>query len=573
MRISLRLGEILVRQGKIKEEDLARAMNMQREKGGKIGEILVQLGLVSEEEIYACLSAQFGIPFVEIREEEIEEDALTAFPSSLLRRHRVFPLRKRGNVVTMALSDPAKLVDLKELKLLCGCEIEPVLAREKTIDRLLAAYESRTEWRFVVRDLLKDVSGKSEPELEVLQENEEEDVQRMLQDAGKAPVVRIVNALFYEALRRNASDIHVEPYEHSLRVRLRIDGMLQEILSLKREMKDAIQSRIKVLSRMDIAERRLPQDGRIKMRMVVDGRLRDVDIRVSSTPTIHGEKIVMRILDKEGLVLDLSRLGFERESLIRFEEALKKPWGMILVTGPTGSGKTNTLYSAISKLNTPDVNIMTVEDPVEYSLQGINQVQVNEAIGLTFSSVLRSFLRQDPNVILVGEIRDNETAEIAIKASLTGHLVLSTLHTNDAPQAITRLVDMGIDPYLVATSLILVCAQRLVRRICVECKEEAHVNPRLLKSIGFREDEIEGIKVFRGKGCRSCGYTGYKGRIGLFEVMPMTDPLRDLVFSGAGAKAIRRKAEEEGMVTLRRSGLIKIKGGITTIEEVLRETF
>lgn len=573
MRISLRLGEILVRQGKIGEEDLAHALQVQKEKGGKLGEILVRLGMLSEEDIYGSLSSQFGIPYVEIKEEEIDEEVLGLLPSSLLRKHRVIPVRKRGGVLTLALSDPAKLVDLKELKLVCGCEIEPVLVKESTLERLLAFFEKGAQWKFVLGDVLKDLQEKIEPQVEVVEEREEEDVERMVEDAGRAPVVRIVNALFYEALRRNASDIHIEPYEHSLRVRLRVDGVLQEVLNLRKEMKDAIQSRIKVLSRMDIAERRLPQDGRIKMRMTVEGRARDVDIRVSATPTIYGEKIVMRILDKEGLMLDLGRLGFEAESLRRFEEALSRPWGMILVTGPTGSGKTNTLYSAISKLNTPQVNIMTVEDPVEYSLQGINQVQVNEAIGLTFSSVLRSFLRQDPDIILVGEIRDNETAEIAVKASLTGHLVLSTLHTNDAPQAITRLVEMGIDPYLVATSLILVCAQRLVRRICGECKEQIEVNPKLLRSLGFKDEELEGLRVFRGRGCRACGNTGYKGRVGLFEVMPLTDPLRDLVFSGSGAKAIREKALEEGMVTLRRSGLEKIKQGITTIEEVLRETF
>jgi type IV pilus assembly protein PilB len=412
-----------------------------------------------------------------------------------------------------------------------------------------------------------------EASLEVVQEEEKDDVATLEADSRQPPVVRIVNHCFIEAIRAGASDIHIEPYEDVLRVRFRIDGVLFETLKVPVRFRDGVISRVKVISKMDIAEKRVPQDGRIKLQVKVDGRMRNIDVRVSTTPTLFGEKVVMRLLDKEGLMLDMSLLGFEQESLKIFEEAIFRPWGMVLLTGPTGSGKTNTLYSAISRLNTPVSNIMTVEDPVEFNIYGINQVQVHESIDLTFASVLRSFLRQDPNIILVGEIRDNETAAIAVKASLTGHLVLSTLHTNDAASAISRLVDMNIDPYLVATSVILIAAQRLVRRICTHCKEEVEIPPKGLLNLGFTPEEAETTKIYAGRGCGRCNNTGYKGRIGLYEVMPISPSMRDLMFANAPIADLRKKSIEDGMISLRRSGLEKIKNGITTIEEVFRETF
>ena len=411
-----------------------------------------------------------------------------------------------------------------------------------------------------------------EASLQVVEDDEKMDVATLEADAKQPPVVNIVNLLIAEAARKDASDIHIEPYENEFRVRLRIDGVLYDIIKLPMKYKEAVVSRIKVLSRMDIAEKRLPQDGRIKIQMKLADLSKTLDLRVSVLPTLFGEKVVMRLLDKDNLMLDMNRLGFEPEGLLRFEEAIFKPWGMVLVTGPTGSGKTSTLYSAISRINTPEVNIITAEDPIEFNLQGINQVQIHESIGLTFAGALRSFLRQDPNIILVGEIRDAETAEIAVKASLTGHLVLSTLHTNDAPSAVTRLVNMGIEPLLVTSSVILIAAQRLVRRICQDCKEEVDVPRKALLNIGFPPDEADCVKVYTGKGCIRCNNTGYKGRIGLYEVMPLTDTLRQLILEGGTVIDVKKRAIEEGMITLRQSGLIKIKAGIATMEEVIRET-
>jgi type IV pilus assembly protein PilB len=385
-------------------------------------------------------------------------------------------------------------------------------------------------------------------------------------------VVRLVNLILTDALKRGASDIHVEPYEKSYRVRFRIDGVLSEVMNPPMKLKEAIASRLKILAKLDIAEKRLPQDGRIKIKMKYQGKLKELDFRVSTIPTMHGEKIVMRLLDKDNLMLDMTKLGFEKGSLKGFEEAIFKPYGMVLVTGPTGSGKTNTLYSALQRINTPEVNIMTAEDPVEFQLPGINQVQMKESIGLNFAAALRSFLRQDPNIVLVGEIRDFETAEIAIKAALTGHLVLSTLHTNDAPATINRLMNMGIEPFLVATSVNLIAAQRLIRRICQNCKQEEDVPVQALLNVGFSETEAPQIQLYKGRGCEQCNQRGYKGRVGLFEVMDVTEDIRELVLSGASAVELRRRALEEGMIGLRQSGLQKIRDGVTTIEEVVRET-
>jgi len=411
-----------------------------------------------------------------------------------------------------------------------------------------------------------------ETALELLDEDEGFDAEQLAEEASEAPVVRLVNIMLTDAIKRGASDVHVEPYEKSYRVRYRIDGILREVMSPPQRLKDAITSRIKVLSKLDIAEKRLPQDGRIKLKVKIEGRMRELDFRVSVVPAMHGEKVVMRLLDKENLRLDMTKLGFERSSLKKFEDNILKPYGMVLVTGPTGSGKTNTLYSALQRVNTPETNIMTAEDPVEFQLPGVNQVQMKESIGFNFASALRSFLRQDPNIILVGEIRDFETAEIAIKAALTGHLVLSTLHTNDAPSTVARLMNMGIEPFLVATSTNVIAAQRLVRRVCSVCKEEIETPIQALLSAGFAEAEAHSIKLVKGRGCDKCHSTGYKGRVGLFEVMEVTDDVRELILSGATVVELRRKAIEEGMLTLRLSGLQKIREGLTTIDEVVRET-
>jgi len=569
--MDLPIGDLLVTMGRISKQQLAKALDLQKEGGGeKLGQILVSMGVISEDEIMKALSIKFVIPMVDLNKTEVSENVIKMIPLTMVRRFNVMPISRSGNTLCVAISDPTRVSETKALKLLTGCEIQPFLTSEAQIEEAIEKhYEAphTVEMKNFIFDL-----DTGESSLEVLQEETTEDVARLESDSKQPPVVRIVNHCFLEAIRASASDIHIEPYEDVLRVRFRIDGALFEIVKVPIKYKDGVISRVKVLAKLDISEKRVPQDGRIKLQVKVDDRMRNLDVRVSTTPTLFGEKVVMRLLDREGLMLDMSRLGFDQDSLKKFEEAIFKPWGMVLLTGPTGSGKTNTLYSAISRLNTPVSNIMTVEDPIEFHIYGINQVQVHESIGLTFATVLRSFLRQDPNIILVGEIRDNETAAIAVKASLTGHLVLSTLHTNDAPSAVSRLVDMDIDPYLVATSVILVAAQRLVRRICSNCKEEVNMTPTALANIGFTEEEANTVKIYSGRGCNKCNNTGYKGRVGLYEIMPVSPSIRDLIFANAGAAEIQKKALEEGMITLRQSGLRKIKQGITTMEEVFKET-
>jgi type IV pilus assembly protein PilB len=582
--MELPIGDLLVTMSHIGKKELDEAVEIQKTRGGSIPDILVNMGVISEEQILKALSVKFAIPTVDLTKTEITENAVKMVSLDLVRRLKIMPISRSGNTLFLATSDPTVASDTKSLKLLIGTDVQAFLALETDIKKAVEKhYETNNgngngngagEPKYDAKQFMSDLDIAFDDLLEVVQEEDRNDnVARLESDSKAPPVVKIVNHCFLEAIKAGASDIHLEPFEGVLRIRFRIDGSLYEILRVPLKYKDGVVSRIKVMSKMDIAEKRVPQDGRIKLQVKVEGRMRDLDVRVSSTPTLFGEKIVMRLLDREGLMLDMSLLGFEPESLRRFEEAIFKPWGMVLVTGPTGSGKTNTLYSAIGRLNTIGQNIMTVEDPVEFNIYGINQVQVHEGIDLTFASVLRSFLRQDPNIILVGEIRDNETAAIAVKASLTGHLVLSTLHTNDAPSAVSRLVDMDIDSYLVATSVILVVAQRLVRRVCTACQEEVQITPKALLNIGFKEEEIENLKILQGKGCPRCNNTGYKGRIGLYEAMPVSESVRDLIFSNAPASDIRRKAVEEGMITLRQSGLTKIKAGITTLEEVLRETF
>ncbi len=569
-----KLGDLLVEAGLITTEQLKEALEVQKNDNERLGTILVKLGYLTEEEITSFLSKQYGIPAVNLEHFEISEDVIKRIPSDIARKYMLIPITRTGSTLTVAMADPTNIYALDDIKFLTGLNVEPVVASELSIKKAIDKYygsETQIELRKVVEDLEGDLAAE-DGDLEVVEDEEEIDLESLVASVEEAPVVKFVNMMLMDAVKKGASDIHVEPYEKFYRVRFRIDGVLHEVMKPPLSMKDAITSRIKIMSKLDIAEKRLPQDGRIKLKMKIEGKRKELDFRVSVLPTLFGEKIVMRILDPEKLMLDMTKLGFEQESLDKFTAAIKKPYGMVLVTGPTGSGKTNTLYSAISQLNTPETNIMTAEDPVEFNLAGINQVNVRDEIGLTFAAALRSFLRQDPNIILVGEIRDFETAEIAIKAALTGHLVLSTLHTNDAPSTISRLMNMGIEPFLVATSVNLICAQRLVRRVCKNCKQEVKIPKKTLLDIGFTEEEVKDLKVYKGKGCDVCNGTGYKGRVGLYEVMEVTDTIKDLILSGATAIDLREQAIKEGMITLRRSGLLKIKQGITSIEEVLRET-
>jgi type IV pilus assembly protein PilB len=569
--MSVRLGELLTKASLITQDQLKEALKLQKETGGKLGETLIKLGFVAEEDITECLSQQFGVPSINLAHFEIDAGVIKLLPAEVARKYNILPVNKTGATITIAMADPTNVFAMDDIKFMTGYNVEPVVASELGIKQAIDNYYGSTS-ALELKKVMEDLQTQENADLEVLEEEEELDVEALAEGAEEAPVVKLVNLILTDAIKRGASDIHIEPYEKEYRVRFRIDGILYEIMNPPLKLKDAITSRMKILSKLDISEKRLPQDGRIKLKMKLNDRNKELDFRVSVLPTLFGEKIVLRLLDKDNLRLDMTKLGFEAESLVRFEEAIFKPWGMVLVTGPTGSGKTNTLYSALSKVNSPEVNIMTAEDPVEFNLPGINQVQMKESIGLNFAATLRSFLRQDPNIILVGEIRDFETAEIAIKAALTGHLVLSTLHTNDAPSTINRLMNMGIEPFLVATSVQLIAAQRLVRRICSNCKEEVETTPHALMNIGYKKDEVGTFTVFKGRGCEKCNNTGYKGRVGLIEVMAIDDDIRELILSGGTAIDIKKKAAESGMISLRRSGLIKIKDGVTTIEEVVRET-
>ncbi len=566
-----RLGELLVRAGHITEAQLQEALAAQRDQGGRLGTNLVRLGHITDEELVSFLSQHFGVPSINLESITIEETVIQIIPADVARKYTILPVSKTGAKVTIAMIDPTNVFAMDDITFMTGYRVEPVVASETILRSAIDRYYGSThavELKKVMDDLEEDV----DPDLEVLDEEEDVDLDELTEAMEDAPVVKLVNVILTDAIKRSASDIHIEPYEKEYRVRYRIDGVLYEMMSPPLRLREAITSRIKIMAKLDIAEKRLPQDGRIKIKTKIQGKAKDLDYRVSVLPTLFGEKIVLRLLDKDNLMLDLTKLGFESESLQRFEHAIMQPYGMVLVTGPTGSGKTNTLYSALQRVNTTDVNIMTAEDPVEFNLHGINQVQMKESIGLNFAAALRSFLRQDPNVVLVGEIRDFETAEVAIKAAMTGHLVLSTLHTNDAPSTINRLMNMGVEPFLVATSVHLVVAQRLVRRICTGCKEPYDVAPAALVNIGFPEDETEGLQMFRGKGCERCSNTGYKGRIALYEVMVLDDEIRELVLSGGSSYEVRQKAIQKGMLTLRHSGLSKIRDGVTSIEEVVRET-
>src|ERR671928_620973 len=512
--MSVRLGELLTKASLISQDQLKDALKMQKETGGKLGETLIKLGFVTEEDITECLSQQFGVPSINLAHFEIDGNVIKLIPADVARKYNILPVNKTGATITIAMADPTNVFAMDDIKFMTGYNVEPVVASELGIKAAIDNYYGTTS-SLELKKVMEDLQQAESADLEVLEEDEELDVAALAEGAEEAPVVKLCNLILTDAIKRGASDIHIEPYEKEYRVRFRIDGILYEIMNPPLKLKDAMTSRMKILSKLDISEKRLPQDGRIKLKIKLEDKNKELDFRVSTLPTLFGEKMVLRLLDKDNLRLDMTKLGFEPESLAKFEEAIFKPWGMVLVTGPTGSGKTNTLYSALAKVNSPEVNIMTAEDPVEFNLPGINQVQMKESIGLNFAATLRSFLRQDPNIILVGEIRDFETAEIAIKAALTGHLVLSTLHTNDAPSTINRLMNMGIEPFLVASSVHLICAQRLVRRVCANCKEPSPLPPAALVQAGFSQEDASSVTPVRGAGCDRCNLTGYKGRVGL----------------------------------------------------------
>ncbi len=578
----VRIGELLLKERRITPEQLQEALNYQKLNGGKLGHNLVKMGVVRDEEITGLLSKQYGVPSINLSQFEIDPSVIKLIPAETAQKYQIVPLSRAGATLTIAMTDPTNVFAMDDIKFMTGYNVEPVVASESSVTEAIQKYYA-TAGRPVGQGggpsaldaatrALEEMPTATEADVEVLEDLEEINVEALMRQGEEAPVIRLVNVLLMSAIHKGASDIHIEPYEKELRVRYRVDGVLYNIMNPPMKFRDAITSRVKIMAKLDIAEKRLPQDGRIKIRYNDNGQSKEIDFRVSVLPTLFGEKIVMRLLDRDKLMLDMTKLGFEAASLARFEAAIQKPWGMVLVTGPTGSGKTNTLYSSISRINTPETNIMTAEDPVEFNLVGVNQVQIRENIGLNFAAALRAFLRQDPNIVLVGEIRDFETAEIAVKAALTGHLVLSTLHTNDAPSTISRLMNMGIEPFLVSSSVNLICAQRLVRRICTQCKAPNPVPPAALVKVGYTPDDARVVVPQKGAGCERCNGTGYKGRVGLYEVMEISEALRELILVGASSLELRRKAVEEGMLTLRQSGLTKIREGVTTIEEVVRET-
>ena len=557
------IGDLLVREGLVSREHLAHAATEARSNGFGVVWNLVKLGAVAELDVTKVLGRVYRVPAVDLSRFEVDARILRLLPSELAQRHLVLPLKREGRTLTVAMADPTNVGLLEDLKFITRYDVFPVLAGEFTLRTLIERHYDTGDQQ--LKDLLKDVEGMAD-DVEIVEEQEDEAAtQAQIDDA---PVVKLINGILTDAVRRGASDIHIEPFEHEMRVRYRIDGALQEVMKPPLKMKAALTSRVKILSSLNIAERRIPQDGRLKLKM---GN-RVIDFRVSTLPVLFGEKIVLRILDKGNLTLDLTKFGFEPKAEQDLMRAILNPYGMVLVTGPTGSGKTTTLYSSLQRINTIETNIMTAEDPVEYNLMGINQVQVRSEIGLTFAAALRAFLRQDPNIIMIGEIRDLETGSIAIKAALTGHLVLSTLHTNDAPSTITRMIDMGIEAFNVASAVNLVVAQRLVRRICKDCKAPTSYREEELRSLSHDPARIAAIKFQKGKGCDACGGTGYKGRAGLYEVMALSPELRRMILRGASAAELQEHAVTEGMLTLRLDGIKKVERGITTLEEVVKET-
>jgi type IV pilus assembly protein PilB len=563
-----RLGELLVREKLISLQQLKQAQTDQAKSGRNLSYTLAKLGYISDGEITDFLSAQYRLPAVNLEEYDIEEDVIKLVAKDVCEKHRVIPVSRSGSSLIVAMADPTNLHAIDDIKFLTGYNVEPVVASETAVQAAIERYYAAgPSYEEVMADF-----DLGDDDIDFSADEEDINAVELEKASEDAPVVRLVNVILLNAIRKGASDVHIEPYERRMRVRYRIDGVLQEEMTPPLKLKNALSSRLKIMSQLDIAERRLPQDGRIKLRM---GKNREMDFRVSILPTLWGEKIVLRLLDKGNLQLDMAKLGFDPAPLKDFSWAINQPWGMVLVTGPTGSGKTTTLYSALSELNQPDTNISTAEDPVEYNLHGINQVQMHDEIGLNFAMALRSFLRQDPDIVMVGEIRDFETAEIAVKAALTGHLVLSTLHTNDAPATISRLLNMGVEPFLITASVNLVLAQRLARRVCNDCKKELAVEPQALLDLGFTEAQVEHArqnKLFVGGGCQTCNGSGYKGRVALYEVMRFGDELKEMVLQGASSAELKAAAIRGGMSSLRMSGIAKILAGVTTAEEILRVT-
>jgi len=558
--VSKDIGQMLEDAKVLSNFQVGEARRQASASGEPLDRCMTRLGYIAQDELLKFLSETFNLPVAEISAELVEAGIVEIVPPDVASKFRVFPLRRQGRLLSLAMANPADYYAVDDIKFITGLEVQPFVATEGMIkDAIAKYYDSSAE---ALERLMKDFE---EEEVQVVEEQEDTDPSGITENA---PVVKLVNTIIADAVKRRASDIHIEPYEKTLRVRYRIDGTLYEVMSPPHRMRGAIISRLKIMAELDIAEKRMPQDGNIKIRV----QERTIDLRLSTLPTIYGEKIVLRILDKGNLNIDLQKFGFEERALKNFERAIRAPWGMVLVTGPTGSGKTTTLYSALSAINSPDANIITAEDPVEYNLDGINQVNVHEAIGFSFASALRAFLRQDPNIIMVGEIRDQETAGIAVKAALTGHLVLSTIHTNDAPSTISRLIDMGIQPFLVSAAVKLIVAQRLVRRICTHCKEPITIHPEALEELGASPVDLAGAVIQHGKGCDHCGGTGYAGRQGLYEVMPVTPAIARMVLDHSSVEEIKVKATEEGMLSLRSDGIQKVRKGVTTVEEVIRET-
>ncbi len=555
------LNQRLIESKKITKQHLTDAERLTKSGGGSLAVNLVKVGALSQDELNEFLKQFYGVPVVDIAGAEVDPAVIRLIPADVASRFQVVPYKRSGRRLTVVMANPSNIFALDDIKFITGCEVETCVAADdvikKAIDRFYDSAES-----------LASVMKEFDDDLELVEDQEDEGVNLSEITAEEAPVVKLVNSLLADAIRKGASDIHIEPFEKQMRVRFRIDGELYEMMSPPTRLKSAMISRLKIMAELDIAERRIPQDGRIRLRMLN----KNIDLRVSTLPTIFGEKVVMRILDKSNLNIDLTKLGFDAPSLKKLVKAVEMPYGMVLVTGPTGSGKTTTLYSALSKVNRSSVNIMTAEDPVEYNLDGVNQVNVHEEIGLTFAAALRAFLRQDPNIVMVGEIRDIETASIAVKAALTGHLVLSTLHTNDAPSTLNRLVDMGVEPFLVASSVNLIMAQRLIRRICKNCKAATVLHPEVIEELGLSDEDAQDLVVYEGSGCVECNNTGYKGREGIYEVLPVTPAIRDMILDRAPTSEIRSMAIQEGMLTLRAHGLMKLKQGITSVEEVLKES-
>ncbi len=559
-----RLGELLVRNQLISDDQLAQAISEQKKEGVRLGAALVKLGYVQEHDLASFLSKHYGVPSINLAEFDVDPAVVSLIPAEVAQKYQLVPINRAGATLIVAMADPSNIFAIDDIKFMTGFNVEVVVAAEAAIKEAIDTYYDQSATMADALEGLEDFD-----DLELVEDGTFDDVNELERASEDAPVVKLVNLILTDAIKKKASDIHIEPYEHSFRVRYRIDGVLYEVMKPPRKLKNAITSRLKIMASLDIAERRLPQDGRIKIKM---GRGQEMDYRVNCLPTLFGEKVVLRLLDKSNLQLDMTKLGYEEQALAWFKKEIHKPFGMVLVTGPTGSGKTVSLYSALSELNKTTENISTAEDPVEFNFAGINQVQMHEEIGLNFAAALRAFLRQDPDIIMIGEIRDFETAEIGVKAALTGHLVLSTLHTNDAPSTINRLLNMGIEPFLVASAVNLISAQRLGRRVCSECKEPEKQTLEALITAGVPEDQASTITVYKGRGCTVCNDTGYKGRVGFYQVMPMFEEIREMVLSGANTAEIKDESIRLGVKTMRQAALSKMIEGVTTLEEALRTT-